>query len=182
MSRNPNQRKIDMIETETACVLIEGPNCGDAGFFAGWLHAANEANEVLHRLMADPDADPRIQDVFMQYVPDFGWAACFFVRQLREKSCTFIVPWREELPELFCCLEFLGFFRLDVAHYQMAIPSRRADAAKVQQALLKLADTMDADCMLHPEQLVLALDKGTAKELQECLTPDDVNRPVHTRH
>jgi hypothetical protein len=105
MSRNPNQRKIDMIETETACVLIEGPNCGDAGFFAGWLHAANEANEVLHRLMADPDADPRIQDVFMQYVPDFGWAACFFVRQLREKSCTFIVPWREELPELFCCLE-----------------------------------------------------------------------------
>ena len=172
-----------MTETDTPCVLVEGPGYGDAGFFAGWLHAANEANEALQRLMADPNADPRIQDVFMQYVPDYSWAACFFVRQLREESCTFVVPWRDELPELFCCLEFLGFFRLEVAHYQMAIPSRGADAAKVQQALLKLADTIDADYMLHPEQLVLTLDKRSAKEVQECLVRlDDVNRVPHARH
>ena len=38
-----------MTETDTPCVLVEGPGYGDAGFFAGWLHAANEANEALQR-------------------------------------------------------------------------------------------------------------------------------------
>jgi hypothetical protein len=174
---------MQIAETDPPFVLVVGPCYGDAAFFAGWLHSANEANQILQRLMADANADPRIQDVFMKYVPDFGWATCFFMRQLREDSCTFVVPWRDELPEIFCCLEFLGFFRLEGAHYEMTIPPHCADAARVTQALLKLAATMDADSMLHPEQLVLTIDKIAAAELQECLTmSDDANRLARTLH
>src|SRR5690242_12835566 len=146
------------LETQYS-IWIEAPAYGDAAFYAEWLRAAKEANDILQQLMEDQNSKPHLQDIFMQSVPDFAWTACFFMRQIHEESSMFVVPWRDEIPELFCCLQSLGFFRLLGSRYRMTIPSLRMTSAHVEDALLRLAATIDSDYMLHPEVLVVRHDK-----------------------
>jgi hypothetical protein len=62
----------------------------------------------------------------------------------------------------------MGFFVLTGQRYQMVIPTQLI-MAKVKRAALKLAQTEDEECYLHPEYLVATMPYAEAKAWQNRL-------------
>jgi hypothetical protein len=65
----------------------------------------------------------------------------------------------------FAMMTEMGFFFLTGQRYQMAIPTR-LNMEKIKMAALKLAQTEDKECYLHPEYLVATMPKTEAEAWQ----------------
>ena len=77
-------------------------------------------------------------------------AATFLFLELRGQYASFMLRLDSEEGELFAMLAEMGFFALTGQRYQMVIPYRLS-LAKVKRALLRFAQTEDAEFVLHPE-------------------------------
>jgi hypothetical protein len=67
------------------------------------------------------------------------------------------------MTELALMIE-LGFFTLTGSRYQMTLPSREVDVEAVWAAVLKIVETEDEECLVHPEHFISAMRRADAEE------------------
>jgi hypothetical protein len=77
--------------------------------------------------------------------------------------------------ELFAMMAELGFFVLTGERYQMVIPTS-TDIGQLKKALLRFAETEDAEYWLHPEHLVTTMPFASAMAWQSRLLAMDEQR------
>jgi hypothetical protein len=171
-----DQRRTAMNETKhplnESCILIEGPQWGDADFYGKWLLAAAEAEALWKRaLKYDPVFAMEVDRVTIAYIPNFGIGSTVLLSLFVDSPASVIVALddeRIELVEELSMMAAMGFFALTGERYQMVVPTR-LDTAIVKDAVLKLARTEDGDYFLHPEHLLTTLPRAAAKIWQERL-------------
>jgi hypothetical protein len=152
------------------CVVVEGPECGDAAFLGAWLTAAGEAETLWKRANKELDFIKQIDRIVLAYIPHFGIAACSFVMRLKEPRITsLVVRLENEDADEFAMMAEMGFFELAGGHYRMAIPSRltlaTAKAAAHTYAATEIENERNGSD-LHPERLVatMSLAEATARQ------------------
>lgn len=158
--------------TNAPCVLIEGPQWGDAEFYGKWLLAAAEA-EALWKRAAEDDYvfAMQIDRVTIAYIPNFGIGATVLLSMFVGSPASVIVAMDDERIELVeenSMMAVMGFFVLTGERYQMVVPMR-LDTAIIKDAVLKFARTEDDDYFLHPESLLTTLPRKAAIIWQELL-------------
>ena len=140
-------------EPDAPCVLIQGPEWGDASFLGAWLTAAAEAEALWQKAFTESDFEDQMHDrVCIAYILHFGMAACSFVMHLREHRTTFLLRLENEEGDEFTMMAKMGFFMFSGDYYQMTIPW--LTAVSVKEAALAYAATEDKKGYLHPEHLV----------------------------
>jgi hypothetical protein len=144
-------------------ILIEGPSIGDAGFTTVWLGAAVQADEALEAyFQTNPNFRERLRRLEIASLLEFAPCAMAFVRMwLEEKGVFGLDVFDSEDAELVPVLEAAGFFSRTGARYQMTIPER-VNLVAICDALVRLAETEDKDCFLHPEKLLVTLTREEA--------------------
>jgi hypothetical protein len=152
------------------CVVVEGPECGDAAFLGAWLTAAGEAETLWKRANEGPDFIKQIDRVILFSIPDFGIRACSFVMRLKEPRITsLVVRLENEDADDFPMMAEMGFFERAGGHYRMAIPSRltlaTVKAGAHAYAATETENERDGP-HLHPEHLVatMSLAEATARQ------------------
>jgi hypothetical protein len=149
-------------EPDAPCVLIRGPEWGDASFLGAWLRAAGEAQALWQKAFTDSDFAEQMHDrVCIAYIPHFGMAAGSFVMRLREYRTTFVLRLENEEGDEFTMMAKMGFFAFSGGCYQMIIPSELT-AASVKRAALVYAATEDKSGYLHPERLITTMSYAEA--------------------
>ncbi len=58
------------VHCNSPCILVEGPNWGDAEFYGKWLLAAAQAETFWKEAREDSDFYKQVQSVCMGYIPD----------------------------------------------------------------------------------------------------------------
>jgi hypothetical protein len=151
-------------------ILIEGPSIGDAGFTTAWLGAAGQADEALEAyFQANPSFRERLRRLEIASLLEFAPCAMAFVRMwLEENGVVGIDVFDSEDAELVPVLEAAGFFTRTGARYQMTIPER-VNLVAIRDALVRLAETEDKDCFLHPEKLLVTLTREEANSWKHRL-------------
>jgi hypothetical protein len=162
--------------------LVEGPKWDSAQFLGQGLLAAAKANELWVESFEDPIFMKCVDRLTVCYVPDFGDAAkAFLLMHLKERSAYFVVPLNSEDAEPFAIMAAMGFFNGEGPIHKMVIPSELT-IAKVKAALLKLAETEDKNCALHPEYLVASMSFSEAAAYQRRqIAMDDFQRDDTTK-
>jgi hypothetical protein len=153
-------------------VLIEAPGWGDAEFYAAWLSSATKAKSLLDAIRkSDPELQERLEDYEVLYPWDFALAGALLVSHLGPEFPTLAIDLSEECfyADMFCIMAELGFYELTGDRYQMTLPAT-LDVATVRDAVLKLAETMDEDEVVHPERLVLSISRREAKDWHRRLS------------
>jgi hypothetical protein len=156
------------IDRNNPCVLIEGPNWGDAAFYGKWLLAAGQAETFWEDALKDPDFKKQVESVCTLYIPDFGITASVIVMGLEEYRTTLVLDLCNEDGEDFVMMVMMGFFAPTKKGYRMAIPLDLT-AAKVKKAIVRYAETEDEECVLHPEYLVntMSFPEARARQMTE---------------
>ena len=155
------------------CVLVKGPNWGDAEFCGKWLLAAAQAETFWKEACKDPEFEKQVERVIYDFcIPDFGISALVMVMRLEEYMTTFVLDLDSEEGAAFVMMFTMGFFAATSLGYRMAIPSDLT-VAKVKGATLKYAETEDEECTLHPEYLVNTMSFPEARAWQNRLRAVD---------
>jgi hypothetical protein len=155
------------------CVLIKGPNWGDAEFYGKWLLAAAQAETFWKEACKDPGFEKQVKRVIYDFcIPDFGISASLMVMRLEEYMTTFVLDLESEESGAFVMMFTMGFFATSNPGYRMAIPSDLT-VAKVKGAALKYAETEDEEYVLHPEYLVNTMSFPDARAWQNRLRAVD---------
>ena len=155
------------------CVVVEGPECGDAAFLGAWLTAAGEAETLWKRANEEPDFIKQIDRIILVSIPHFGIAACSFVMRLKEPRITsLVVRLENEDADEFAMMAEMGFFERAGRHYRMAIPSRMTletvKAVAHSYAATEIEKERDGS-RLHPERLVATMSFAEATATQARL-------------
>lgn len=159
----------DRVDPDEPYILIEGPRWGDAEFYAKWLSAAANAERLWKKAQAeDPHFAEQIDRLQVVYSFDFGISATYFLGQLTKEFFTMAIRVDSEDGEFISVMVEMGFFVLTGERYQMVIPPQ-LDLSRVKKAALKLAQTEDADYVIHPELIVRAMPFREAKAWQRRL-------------
>jgi hypothetical protein len=159
----------EKMPAERLWVLIEGPAPGDAEFLGRWLLAAANADGMLQeRFKHNPGLKDEIDSLEAVSDISFSLTAAKFVELLMKNLACFTLALWDEWGQDFPVMAELGFFRLTGDRYQMTIP-QEISGAMIETALLKLADTEDEECYLHPEHFVSCLEKTDADRWQRRL-------------
>ena len=161
----------DALEKRASCVLIEGPRWADCRFLARWLLAAEKAERLWTRVLANRKFERQVESLCVLYIPSFEIAACVLMMQLEKQLSTIIVELGSYEELEFCMMVSLGFFRLTGYRYQMTIPHRLTES-EVKKAALAVARTEDDD-WLHPEKLITTMSLSEAKVWQVRLRAMD---------
>ena len=102
---------------------------------------------------------------------DFALAGTLLVSHLGPEFPALVIDLYEECfyVDMLCIMTELGFYELTGDRYQMTLPAR-LNAAAVRNAVLKLANTMDEDEVVHPERLVVSMSRPEAKDWHRRLS------------
>jgi hypothetical protein len=138
-----------------ACVLVEGPDWGNAQFLGEWLLAAALAEAFWKEARNDRRFQKQVDDVCLCFIPDFGISATVMVMQLQQHRTSFVLRADDELAAEFAMMAVMGFFERKGQTYQMTLP-RPWTAERGRAASLAYANTGDDEDILHPEHLVLS--------------------------
>jgi hypothetical protein len=161
------------IHGDDLCVLIKGPNWGDAEFYGKWLVAAAQAETFWKEACKDPSFEKQVKRVIYDVcIPDFGISASLMVMRLEEYMTTLVLDLNSEEGGDFVMMFAMGFFAPTSLGYLMAIPSDLT-VAKVKGAILKYAETEDEEYALHPEYLVNTMSFPEARAWQNRLRAVD---------
>jgi len=145
-------------------VVIEAPTTRDMRFFGEWFIAAHRAEMFWKKALKDRVFEKRTGLLTMLYIPDFEIAASELFCRLGVRSPGCTIRLDQEFANEFSMMAELGFFVPEADHHRMALP-QRITSRRVKAAALKLAATVDVDCMLHPEELVHAISPTHAAVL-----------------
>ncbi len=162
----------DSTSEHLPCVLVDGPSWGNMPLYGKWLIAAARANALWYRAINDHSFKKQVSRIIARHIPDFSIGAAVLVARLTESYRTFIVRLDEDDDEWmieFMMMVEMGFFIRRGEGYDMVVPSRLT-IGKVKRAALKLAQTEDEECRLHPERLVTTMAYAEAKAWQACLS------------
>jgi hypothetical protein len=155
------------IDSDTACILIERPEWGDADFCGKWLSAAAHAETLWREARKEPEFDNQVERVCVAFIPDFGIGALVLLRQLLNAySTTAFVDLDSETGEECVMMVRMGLFVPINERYRMNIPSDLS-LSKVKGATLTYAETEDEEYALHPEYLVNTMSFSEARALFE---------------
>jgi len=154
------------------CVLVQGPSWGDAEFYGRWLLAAAEAETFWRHAYEDSEFRKRVDRVCVVYMPHFGISATAIIIELGEYRTSLTIDLNSEESENFAMMAAMGFFTFSAPRYQMSIPSHLTET-QVKKAILKFAQTEDAESVLHPEHLVTAITFAEATTWQERMCAID---------
>lgn len=148
------------------CVLVEGPSWGDAEFYGRWLLAAAEAETFWQHAYRNSEFQKQVDRVCISYIPHFGISATLIIMELRDYRTSLMIDLNTEDGENFAMMVAMGFFTWSASRYEMTIPPNLTET-QVKQAILKFAQTEDAEFVLHPEQLVTAISFAEARNWQD---------------
>jgi len=153
------------MDNSDPCVLVEGPEWGDAKFYCDWLLAAGAAQSLWNQALEDQEFRKQIDRVNVYCVHDFGISATFVVMQLRQNKTRFVLHIDSYVEgEAFTMMVGMGFFVKKHQSYQMTVPTCLT-GDKVRSAVVAFAETEDNECFLHPECLITAVPFAEASEL-----------------
>jgi hypothetical protein len=151
------------------CALVEGPMWADTKFYGKWLLAAAKADALWKKSISDPSFQEQVDRLMITYIPDFNIGATVLLSRLEQNLASFVVSLNgEEEPEEFAMMIGMGFFVLTGHRYQMVIPARLT-LGSVKKAVLRLAQTEDEECFLHPEYIVTTMPFAEANAWQRRL-------------
>jgi hypothetical protein len=140
------------------CVVVEGPECGDAAFLGAWLTAAGEAETLWKRANEGPDFIKQIDRVILFSIPDFGIRACSFVMRLKEPRITsLVVRLENEDADDFPMMAEMGFFERAGGHYREE----------------RIESTHESSKKLHFKAVVPNLGPPPADQNWSLMTPSD---------
>ena len=142
-----------------------------ADFYARWLLAAEKAERLWTRVLANRKFERQVDSLCVLYIPSFEIGACVLMMQLEKQLSTIIVELGSYEELEFCMMVSLGFFQLTGYRYQMTIPHRLTES-EVKKAALAVARTEDDD-WLHPEKLITTMSLSEAKAWQVRLRAMD---------
>jgi hypothetical protein len=160
------------LATNDPYVLVEGPSWGDAEFYGRWLLAAAEAEAFWKNAYNDSEFLKQVDRVCVGCIPHFGISATLIMTELRQYKTSLVIDLNTEEGESFVMMVAMGFFTFSNSRYQMTIPSGLTEM-QVKHAILKLAQTEDAEFMLHPEHLVTAISFAEARAWQDRMCAMD---------
>jgi hypothetical protein len=103
------------MQSTDACVLVEGPDWGNAQFLGEWLLAAALAEAFWKEARNDRRFQKQVDDVCLCFIPDFGISATVMVMQLQQHRTSFVLSADDELAAEFAMMAVMGF-------YQMTLP------------------------------------------------------------
>jgi hypothetical protein len=148
--------------------FVEGPRWGDTEFYGSWLLAIAKADALWKEATKDPSFEKQVDRLMVVYIPDFGIIGTVLLSRLEKNFASFLVDLKEEEGEVFVMMVEMGFFALTGQRYQMVVAAH-LDIKSVKSAALKLAQTEDEECYLHPERVVTTMPYTQAKEWQARL-------------
>jgi hypothetical protein len=160
------------IHVNNPCILVKGPNWGDAEFYGKWLLAAAQAETFWKEACKDPGFEKQVESVCVAYIPDFGISASLMVMRLEEYRTTFVLDLYSEEAADFAMMVTMGLFAPINEIYRMVIPLDLT-VVKVKRGILKYAETEDKEYVLHPEYLVNTMSLPEAKAWQNRLRAID---------
>ena len=168
------------IHQSEPCILVEGPEWGDAEFYGKWLLKAANAEALWKEALNDPSFWRQVNRLWVAFIPNFGMFATDILSRLRTNFVSFALGLDTstdgELVEEFVMMAKMGFLILTGRRYQIAIPEQM-NMDTVKRAALMFAKTEDEESYLHPEYLVATMPYAEAKAWQERLRKmDDAHR------
>src|SRR5262245_60032232 len=125
----------DAVHKDVSCALIEGPRWADCKFYARWLLAAEKAEKLWARALANAEFEQQVESLCGLCVPNFEIAACVLLMQIEKQLNIIILQLGSEEELEFCMMVSLGFFRLTGRRYQLTIPYRLTEAAVKRAAV-----------------------------------------------
>jgi hypothetical protein len=139
---------------------------------------------ALEEGLKNPNFQKQVDRLCILAYPDFGIGATVLLSRFEKNFASIIVSLNEEdqtLVEEFAMMAGMGFFVLTGERYQMVIPPQ-LNMKRVKMTALRLAETEDEDCFLHPEYLVASVPYSQAKEWQARLRHMDEDRRCADRN
>jgi hypothetical protein len=150
-----------------AFIIIEGQPWGSAEFYGEWLLAAAAAEKCWKEIQKEPDFYRQFEPVCLVYMPDFGIAASITIKELFETFGSAALIDLETCEGFDFTMMFgMGFFWDLGQHYRMTVPSALTHDT-VRKAIIKLINTDEGECTLHPEYLVRSMPLVRARAYQE---------------
>jgi hypothetical protein len=152
-------------------ILVEGPCSGDAEFTYRWLQSAIEADRLLqHHFHEDPGFRSSVSRLEIACNIEFATSAMAFIRMWLERGDTFSFDLIDsEWAEIGFVMAAVGFFSQTGDRYQMTIP-KHLTLNRIKEVLLQLANTEDADSVLHPEHHLATTTREEAQEWKKRLS------------
>jgi hypothetical protein len=161
--RLPNRRTYERMHSYGA--FVEGPDLGDAKFYAQWLRAAAKAEALWKTIQFD---DPYLELCVVD-IPDLGRAAINLISRIKSTCCVISTAHSEDMEELIVLIEFvllvrLGFFARIGGHYRMIIPVQEPDIDALKAAATMLAQAGDENCICYPRSFISVMSQADGDE------------------
>lgn len=136
------------------CAGIVRPNA-NAVLYGQWLLESAKAQNMLVELKASGDKDVKeALDRLDSCELDFEYGAIDFLAEILRTQFFYVAMTSYEA-ELMAMFVHMGFLKREGDFYAIAVPKTLC-AATVREAVLALANTEDAGCMLHPHRVLMA--------------------------
>jgi hypothetical protein len=151
-------------------ILVEGPSSCDAEFICRWLQSAIEADRLRQSFHDDPGLKSSASRLKVGSNSEFATSAIVFIRMWLERGDTFSFELlNSEWGEIACVMAAVGFFSQTGDRYQMTIP-KHLTINEINRTLLQLANTVDAEGVLHPEDLLATSSREQTQEWEQRLS------------